>query len=463
MEPQNYLTVLRKNWIVVLILTFAGAGAGITYSLLATPVYTTSAKVFVSTSGASTAAELQQGSNFTLQRVKTYADLVTTAAVLQPTIDELEITTSVAKLRGHVSAAAPLNITVIDVTATDIDAEFSASLASAAAHQLIRLVERIETTNTVNVSPVRLTVVQEAEVPTVPTSPNRELNVALGILVGLALGWAVASTRAALDTKVRSKRDLELITNAPLLGGIVFDPAASGRPLIVHEDSQSRRAESFRALRTNLQFLDAGHEHHSFVITSAIPNEGKSTTATNLAIALSHTGARVLLVGADLRKPDLAAYMNAEGGVGLTDVLIGRVDLDVAIQPWGEAGLYLLPAGPVPPNPSELLGSEPMIKLISDLNEKFDVVLYDSPPLLPVTDAAVLSRQVGGAILVVAAGRTHAGQVSSALETLENVGAPVSGLVLTMLPPKGPDSYGHGRYGYGYGYGKNVELAPDQQ
>ena len=450
MELQDYLRIFRKNWVLILVTTLVGAGLGLTSALVATPVYTASARVFVSTSGAQTASDLQQGNTFTQQRVKTYAELVKTAAVLQPTIDALNINTSVAKLRSQVSAAAPLNTTVIDITVTDTNAVFAASLATSAAEQLIDVVERIETTSAADGSPVRLTVVQEAEVPTVPTSPKKALSVALGLLLGLALGVGAALIRAALDTRVRSERDLEALTNVPVLGGIVFDPKAKERPLIVHEDSHSPRAENFRTLRSNLQFLDAGRRDRAFVVTSPMPGEGKSTTTANLAIALAQSGARVLLVGADLRKPKMAAYMGIEGAVGLTDVLIGRVPLADAVQQWGRTDLYLLPSGQIPPNPSEILGSALMAELIETLHEQYDVVLYDAPPLLPVTDAAVLARLVGGALLIVAAGRTHVAQVDSAMATLENVGAPVSGLVLTMLPTRGPDAYGYGRYGYAY-------------
>lgn len=450
MELQDYLHVFRKSWLLILVLTVLGGALGLTYALLATPTYTASARVFVSTSGATNASDLQLGNTFTQQRVKTYTELVTTAAVLQPAIDALHINTSVAKMRGQVSAIAPLNTTVIDVSVQNSDPVFAAQLATQVANQLISVVQDIETTNSLQGSPVRLTVVQEAELPKVPTSPKKTLSVALGILLGLALGVGTALVRAALDTRVRSERDLEAITDAPVLGGIVFDPKAKERPLIVHEDSHSPRAENFRTLRTNLQFLDAGRRERAFVVTSPMAGEGKSTTCTNLAIALAQAGAKVLLVGADLRKPKMANYMAIEGGVGLTDVLIGRVELADAVQRWGRTELYLLPAGQIPPNPSELLGSALMADLIAKLHKQYDVVLYDAPPLLPVTDAAVLARLVGGALLIVAAGKTHGPQVESALATLENVGAPISGLVLTMLPTRGPDAYGYGRYGYAY-------------
>jgi len=449
-ELQDYLRIFRKNWIAILLLTVLGAGLGFSYAVVATPTYTASARVFVSTSGATTAADLQQGNTFTQQRVKTYAELVTTAAVLQPTIDSLNLSTSVAKLRGQVSATAPLNTTVINVTVNSTDPVFAATLATETANQLIEVVQQIETTNALQGSPVRLTVVQEAEVPLAPTSPKKALNVAMGLLLGLALGVALALLRAALDTKIRNEKDLERVTDLPVLGGIVFDPKAKDRPLIVHEDSASPRAESFRTLRTNLQFLDAGRRERAFVVTSAIPGEGKSTTTANLAIALAQAGAKVLLVGADLRKPKMAHYLGIEGSVGLTDVLIGRVELGDAVQRWGRTDLFLLPSGQLPPNPSELLGSALMDDLISRLNKEFDVVLYDAPPLLPVTDAAVLARLVGGCLVLVASGKTTSPEFDTALATLENVGAPVSGIVLTMLPTKGPDAYGYGRYGHTY-------------
>jgi capsular exopolysaccharide synthesis family protein len=449
-ELQDYIRVFRKNWwIVALSVVLAGAVA-VVYSATATPSYNATAKVFVSTTGDASVSDLAQGNSFAVQRVKTYADLVTTAAVLQPAIDELRIGTSVAKLRPNVSASTPLNTTVIDIAVTSQDPVFAASLATAVAEQLTVVVEDIETTNTLNGSPVRLTIVQEAEVPTVPSSPNPTLNLALGLLVGMAVGAGAALLRETLNTTIHGERDIELLTHLPVLGGITFDPKAKDRPLILHADPRSVRAESFRTLRTNVQFLDADRPERAFVVTSSVASEGKSTTAANLAIALADSGARVLLVDADLRKPKMAQYMAVEGGAGLTDVLVGRAKLADVVQQWGRTRLFLLPAGSIPPNPSELVGSARMTDLIAQLNDRYDVVLFDTPPLLPVTDAAILSRLVGGSLVVVAAGKATTNQLSSALMSLEQVGAPVSGIILTMLPARGPNAYGYGRYGYAY-------------
>jgi succinoglycan biosynthesis transport protein ExoP len=454
-ELRDYIRILQKSWILIAVLLLVGIGASSAFSITQTPVFSSSAKVFVSTSGGSTVSDLQQGNTFTQQRVKTYADLATTPIVLLPVIADLKLDLTSEGLASKVTAAAPMDTTLIEISVSDVDPALAARIATAVSESLTLVVEKIETSSTSvdDTSAVKLTLVQHAEVPQKPISPNVPLNIALGALIGLVLGVALAILRDTLDNRIRNERDVAAITDTPILGGIVFDAKASDRPLIVHDDPRSPRAESFRTLRTNLQFLDVGRENRSFVITSSIQSEGKSTSAVNLAIALADAGSRVLLVDADLRRPKVHDYLGLEGAVGLTDLLIGRAEPEDVIQPWGKKDLFVLPAGKIPPNPSELLGSEAMLRLIKEFNKAFDVVLFDSAPLLPVTDGAILARTVGGTIVVCAAGRTHKNQLRGAFSALSNVDAPVSGVVLTMLPTKGPDAYGYGRYGYGYGYG----------
>lgn len=462
MELRDYIRILRKSWVLILVLALAGIGIASAFSILQTPKYSATAKVFVSTQGSGSTSDLQQGNSFTVQRVKTYSDLVTTSVVLLPVIGSLDLGIPADELAEQISASAPLDTSIINITVIDTDPVRAADIANATSQSLTAVVQQFETSDSADAtSTVKLTRAQEATVSSIPVSPNVPLNIALGGLVGLALGVGIAVLRETLETRIRNEHDVEQVTDAAVLGGIVFDPKAQERPLIVHVDPRSPRAESFRTLRTNLQYLDVGRTDRSFVITSSIESEGKSTTGANLAIALADTGARVLIVDADLRRPKVADYMGLEGAVGLTDVLIGRAELEDVIQPWGKHQLFVLPAGHVPPNPSELLGSARMHHFIAEFNRAFDVVIYDAPPLLPVTDAAILAKGVGGAIVVVAAGRTHKNQLKGALAALENVGASVSGLVLTMLPTKGPDAYGYGRYGYGYGYGYGDEVVDE--
>lgn len=453
MELRDYIRILRKSWALIVIATLLGVGLAAVWSLTRTPMYQASSTVFVSTQAGGTVAEMQQGQTFTLSRVATYADLVKTPIVINPVIAELDLGMTANSLASRVTASAGTGRALITISVTDADPVQAADVANALAASLSSVAESIETPQGEEVSPVRLTRVQDALPPFQPASPNVPLNLVLGLLVGLALGIGIAVLREVLDTRIRTPRDIELVTESPLIGVIAFDAKAEERPLIVQADPLSPRSESFRALRTNLQFLDMDGRS-SFVVTSSLPNEGKTTTAVNLAIALADAGKKVALLDCDLRKPTVAKLCQIEGGAGLTDVLIGRARLGDVMLPWGGRSLYVLPAGKVPPNPSELLGSAHMKTLLEVLENDFDVVICDSPPLLPVTDAAILSKATSGALVVTAAGRTTRHQFESALTALETVGARTAGVVMTMAPTRGPDAYA---YGYGYVYGQYTE------
>ena len=459
MELTDYIRILRKNWVIIVVATLVGIGIAAAWSLTRTPQYEAQSTVFVSTQSGSTIQDLQQGSNFTQARVQTYTNLVTTPIVMNPVIAELGLGTTAAELSAQIEASAALNTTLITITVTGPDPVQAADVANALGASLTSVVERLETPNGTDTSPVRLERVKDALPPLEPSSPNVPLNLALGALVGLAIGIGVAVLRAVLDTRIRTPRDVEQVTDRPLIGAIAFDPKAKERPLIVHADPLSPRAESFRAMRTNLQFLETDEGRASYVITSSVPSEGKSTTTINLAIALADAGKRVALLDTDLRKPKVAEYLGIEGGAGLTDVLIGRARLADVMLPWGNRSLYVLPAGKIPPNPSELLGSKSMLQLLEALERDVDIVLCDAPPLLPVTDAAILAKATSGAILVVSAGHTNRHQLSGAVDALNTAGAHIAGVAMTMVPTRGPDSYAYG-YGYGtYGYGY-VEEKP---
>ncbi|MFE5407264.1 polysaccharide biosynthesis tyrosine autokinase [Microbacterium sp. NPDC056569] len=451
MELTDYIRILRKNWVIIVVATLVGIGVAAAWSLTRTPQYEAQSTVFVSTQTGANIQEIQQGSNFTQSRVQTYTNLVSTPIVMNPVIAELGLGTTANELAATVEASAALNTTLITITVTGPDPVQAADVANALGASLKSVVERLETPNGTETSPVRIERVKDALPPLTPSSPNVPLNLALGALVGLAIGIGVAVLRAVLDTRIRTPRDVEQVTDRPLIGAIAFDPKAKERPLIVHADPLSPRAESFRAMRTNLQFLET-EGRASYVITSSVPSEGKSTTTINLAIALADAGKRVALLDTDLRKPKVAEYLGIEGGAGLTDVLIGRARLSDVMLPWGNRSLYVLPAGKIPPNPSELLGSKSMHQLLEALERDVDIVLCDAPPLLPVTDAAILANATSGAILVVSAGHTNRHQLSGAVDALNTAGAHIAGIAMTMVPTRGPDSYAYG-YGYGsYGY-----------
>jgi non-specific protein-tyrosine kinase len=210
-------------------------------------------------------------------------------------------------------------------------------------------------------------------------------------------------------------------------------------------------------LRTNLQFVDIEHHLSSVVVTSAVIGEGKSTTACNLALALAEAGSRVVLVEGDLRRPRVDEYLGLERAVGLTNVLLGEVALEDALQPFGANRLQVLPSGPLPPNPSELLGSSAMQSLLDRLEQVADLVVIDAPPLLPVADASVLGALASGVLLVVDASKTRRDAVRHAADQVRSVGGTLLGAVLTQLPIKGPEAYGYGRK---YGYAASAAEVP---
>lgn len=457
MDLRDYLRVLRRRWLLIAATTllFVLAAAGLT--ALATPQYSSTAQLFITTQQSDTASDTYQGGLFSAQRVTSYADLVTKSTVLASTvIADLDLDETPTELQEQVTASVVLDTVNLEITVTDPDAAMAQAKAQSYATGLVDMIRQLETPEGETTAPVRATIVDPADLSTSPVSPKPARNIALGLLLGLIIGAAVAVLRELLDTSVKTPDDLLSATDAPVLGGITFDPSARQTPLVTSLEPHAPRVEAFRVLRTNLQFVEVDNPDKVFVVTSAVPEEGKSTTSVNLAITMAQAGHRTLLIEGDLRRPKATASLGLDYAVGVTTVLLGKVTLDDAIQKHPDSDLDVLASGTIPPNPAELLQSNAMADLLKQIRDRYDMVIIDAPPLLPVTDAALLASQADGALLVVRYGKTTKDQLAQAVGRLHQVDATPIGVVLNMVPNKRRSSaYGYG-YGYGYGY------APEQ-
>lgn len=308
-------------------------------------------------------------------------------------------------------------------------------------------VESLKSTNSV-------TPVNQARVPTSPVSPRTLFNTVLGALVGLVVAAGFVAVFEYLDDTIKSAADVSRITGFVTLGTIerfrqsgrrrntAPDASAPSSQIVTGSEGYSPTGEAYRMVRTNLEFARSGRPNRTMLITSALPGEGKSTTSANLAMALAQTGRNVVLVDADLRRPSLHRVFDVPNATGLSTLFVmDRPSLTGMLRPTPIETLMLLPSGPLPPNPAELMASERMEEIITLLTAEADIVIFDSPPLLSVADSVTLAARLDGVVLVVDAGRTRSGLLARAADLLNQAHARVWGVVLNRVKSKSSDGY----------------------
>ncbi|WP_309127659.1 polysaccharide biosynthesis tyrosine autokinase [Microbacterium sp.] len=458
MRLRDYAGAFRRYWLAIILMMAVGVGMGYGWAKLQTPVYEADASGYITISDQTDESLFSPGQADSLakSKVPTYLDMATWRSVAQHAADELGLSASPEALVQRIVVENPEGTAILKITASSESPTSARDLASAWVTALASEIDRVEGSGEPGSADMTIQLGESASLPGAPIFPDTVMAMIVGLLLGLGGGVAFALVRAIADRRLRSADDVEQRLSVPVAGTLPDVGTLSGGKRLYRLDEEvtgvkAQRAdfavrESLRMLRTNLQFMNVDHPPRTIIVTSAMPGEGKSTVAANLAGTLAANGAHVILVDGDLRRPTVADTTGVNGDIGLTDVLAGRIDITQALRRVnGIPNLLVLPAGTLPPNPSELLGSERMHSLLKDL-AKHAMVIVDAPPLLAVTDGAVLTRHADGALVVVSAGRTGYDVVDKAIDVLEKIHGHVLGVVLNRVPVTG------GTYGGVYAY-----------
>lgn len=418
------------------------------YTLITPPQYTATAQVFATYSDTSVRendmSSINSASTYISNQIRSYPALATTEAVLQPVIDDLGLSMTVPQVADLLTVTNPEDTAFVNVTAETGDPQQSAAIANSVAESLQNVVQT-SLYDSGQQSPVKLSIVQQAQEPASPSSPNVPLYMAVGLVGGVIVGVVVALLRDLLARRVQEARDLQDIVAAPIMGRIPEDDSLKSSKPIVVASPAGPVAEEFRRVRTNLSFTAPveGLSSRLIVISSVGVNEGKTTTAVNIAASFAETGARVLLIDADLRHPSVADRIGIEGSAGLAHVLSSQAAVKDVVQRYWKPNFHVMPAGPKPPNASALLNSDLMREMVHQALTQYDYVIIDTSPLIVSNDAAVFGKMGAGVMLVSGRDVTEKRELRDVASQLATMEVPIIGFVFNFAKKsKKADSYG---------------------
>ncbi len=444
MELKLYLDFLRRRWWLLVLGPLLAGLVAYAVSKQMTPVFRATATVLVNQT--QVPGSPQYNDVLMSERLTTtYAELVQRRPVMQAVIDDLDLVMSPEELAGRVSVATIRNTTLLRISAEDHDPAVAAKTANAVATAFID-----DNGRQPGNRPGTVSIAEEAIEPGAPAKPNLKLNAGVVAVMGLVLAGGLAMALEHLDDTVKSPEDIQAATGLSALGAVArFRGVSPDRALAASNSSVA--SEAYRQVRTNVDFSMIGAPSRIILVTSPGPGEGKTTTAANLAVVLAQAGSRVALIDADLRRPSQHTVFRTSNSFGLTGLMLsGPAQPLQGLLPTTVENLRLLPSGPTPPNPSELLMSAEMKRILEQLRSAADYVVIDSPPILAVADASILAARSDGTLLVVEAGKTRTDAVRKAREALERANAKVLGVVINKVRSRGGGYY---RYGYSGYYG----------
>lgn len=456
MSGNDLLSVVRSHWLGILLITVLMVGASLGWYTLQPKVYAAESSGIVVTAGAENLGMSLAGDSLAKSKAKGYQSVGESILVAESVIKTLALQQSASDITKSISVSVPLDSVEIRITARSSDPQTAQSVADA---WVTALASRVYELDKENASPgtepvTKIVPLAKATLPSAPVSPLLTATVGIGLAAGLLIGLGYALARNHLDRRIRAASEIERLFGLAVVGTLPVDKRLSEKSSVLEHASGAHRvpgghamAEALRELRTNLNFIDVDNPPRILLITSSMPSEGKSTVTSNLAATIAAAGKDVIVIDADLRRPTVHQVFGVLPDVGVTDILSGRASIDDVLQEWSpNPRLRVLTAGRIPPNPSELLGSRAMEHLLKELSQRA-IVLIDAPPLLPVTDAAVLSRVADGTLVVARARKTTRDTLYRALGNLTRVRGRVLGVILNCVATNGPGDLNYGYYG----------------
>jgi len=439
MELKDYLAIIRKRILVIIGVTVVIVAATLGFSYMQKPIYKASTTLMVSAS--TTGYDEYSAIQIIEKLLQTFTKISTSRPVLEKASEMVNHKKDVRQFQDAVSSQVLMNTQLIQISAEAGDPQMAMAMANAAADSLVAFLREEEGAN----SSYKIEQVEPALAPSSPVSPKPLRNGIIGGFLGLMLGFGTASLLEYLDVSVKSKDELSALLEKPVLGEI---------PLVTYGKLENGKQESSekdeileqtRTLRTNIQYLDLENNLKTILLTSPQLKEGKTFLSLQLARAYAATGKKVALVDADLRK-ELHIFEETPSEQGITNVILGSLELADALVDTDMELLKYLPSGPLPPNPSEMLDSSGMQRVLGELDKDFDVIIMDSSPIGMFSDPLVLASKVDGVILVAAARSTSSASLKAANELLMGPNINLMGTVLNKVKASRQQYYDYAYY-----------------